>query len=184
MPLADFTLSPFLAYGLLLLAALVAGELGERVLRLPRATAYVLAGAAVPVLALDQRLGVSPLPLQALGEYCLGLVLFEVGRNLDLGWLRRNPWLLATALAEALLGLAAELVEPESGRRVALGEELAAMLERLAPRFTALDAEDALAHLRAALAEGTQADRLRAWAAETGGLEGVVRRQVEAWAAG
>ncbi|MFP3560897.1 sodium:proton exchanger, partial [Paraburkholderia sp. SIMBA_049] len=33
----------------------------------------------------------------------LGLLLFELGSRLDLKWIRRNPWLIASSLAEATL---------------------------------------------------------------------------------
>jgi Kef-type K+ transport system membrane component KefB len=39
----------------------------------------------------------------------LGLVLFELGQRVDLGWLKRNPWLLATSLLEASVSFAAVL---------------------------------------------------------------------------
>jgi hypothetical protein len=39
-------------------------------------------------------------------DVALGLVLYELGTRLDLGWLRRNRWLVATSVAESGLAFA------------------------------------------------------------------------------
>ena len=36
-------------------------------------------------------------------DIAIGLVLFDLGRRLDLGWLRRDPWLAVTGVAESAL---------------------------------------------------------------------------------
>jgi Kef-type K+ transport system membrane component KefB len=91
----------------MLLVAIVAGELGERVLRLPRVVGYVAAG----VVLGPQVLGfVDAGTLRRLGVFldvAIGLVLFELGRRVDLGWLVRNPWLTATSVAESVLAFVA-----------------------------------------------------------------------------
>jgi len=88
--------------GVLLVAGLVGGELIQRLVRLPRITGWAAAGLALgpggwgPI---DQ-----PLldELVVLADIALGLVLFELGTRLDLGWLRRSPALALMGVAEAL----------------------------------------------------------------------------------
>lgn len=93
-------------YAVLLLAALLAGEAAWRV-RLPRVLGWVLAGVALGPSGLgivDQAaLG----GLDGLLEIAVGLILFELGQRVDMRWLRRNPWLLATSLLESSLAFAA-----------------------------------------------------------------------------
>jgi hypothetical protein len=80
---------------LALLAALL-GEVVWRVLRWPRAGGRAAGHAPGVRLPLDG---------------ALALLLFEAGARLNLRWLGRNPWLMATSVAEAALaGIAAWLV--------------------------------------------------------------------------
>lgn len=89
-----------------LLAGALAGEFIAATTRLPRVVGYTLAGC----LAAAFGHGVS-LPLsgaaQTVTDLALGLLLFEIGSRVNLRWLRRNPGLLATSLAEALLSAVA-----------------------------------------------------------------------------
>lgn len=89
----------------LLFGAVLAGEGARRWLRLPPMHGQLLAGVVLgPVTGW---LDVHTLDLwRPLLDTCLGLVLFDLGRAVDLGWLRRNPWLLATSVLEALLAFA------------------------------------------------------------------------------
>lgn len=93
---------------LLLLAAAIGGELGQRWLRMPR----VLGQVAVGVLLGPQLLGFvgrgALAELDPLVEIAIGVLLFELGGRIDFLWLRRNPWLLLTSALEA--GLAFVLV--------------------------------------------------------------------------
>lgn len=94
-------------FALLLLAAALLGEAVQRFLRLPRLLGWIAAGLAagpaatglLDLAALDE--------LSWLVDIAMGLVLFELGQRVDLGWLTRNPWLLATSIAESALGFAA-----------------------------------------------------------------------------
>ncbi len=106
LPQYPFVTSPLLLFGLLLLAGLIGGEVVRRVLRLPRIVGYVLTGLA---------LGASGLNLLDAGlvkeawifvDIALGLILFELGRRIDLTWFRRDPWLAATGLLESALSFA------------------------------------------------------------------------------
>lgn len=107
-----FDWSPLARFGppgelLLISAVLVAGALvGEgiaRTTRLPRLVGYTLAGWLAAVTGLG-----ASVPLRGVAsmvvDIALGLLLFEIGSRVRLGWLRRNPGLLATSLAEATLG--------------------------------------------------------------------------------
>lgn len=91
---------------LILLLGLACGELFRRVLMLPRISGYVVAGLVVgpgtfglldTQMLEDARL---------LFDIALGLILFELGSRLDLQWLRRNRWLLASSIAESALSFA------------------------------------------------------------------------------
>ena len=92
--------------------ALIAALLGEvvwRVLRWPRMLGYALIGTA---LALAGRGATGHEPALRLAiDGALALLLFEAGARLNLRWLARNPWLLASSVAEAALaGMAVWLV--------------------------------------------------------------------------
>src|SRR5512139_664527 len=91
-----------MAFGALLLAGLVGGEVVNRVLALPRITGYVLAGIACGPYGLG--LGEGPLFSKArlFVDLALGLILFERGARLDFAWLARNRWLSVAAVGESL----------------------------------------------------------------------------------
>jgi Sodium/hydrogen exchanger family len=99
---APWTLQPDTLLGAALLAviAALAGEAVWRVLRWPRLVGYVIVGTA---LALSGRGATGNEPaLRVVIDGALALLLFEAGARLRLRWLVRNPWLLATSIAEAL----------------------------------------------------------------------------------
>jgi Kef-type K+ transport system membrane component KefB len=91
--------------GVLLAGALV-GEFIAATTRLPRVVGYTLAG----FVAATFGHGV-PMPLsgaaQVVTDLALGVLLFEIGSRVHLRWLRRNPGLAWTSLAEALLSAVA-----------------------------------------------------------------------------
>jgi Kef-type K+ transport system membrane component KefB len=90
--------TPLAVVGLLVLVALIGGELA-RALRLPPLVGYSATGIGLGAA------GLLPLPLapelRAVLDVSLGLVLFELGARIDLGWLRRAPWLAVQALVES-----------------------------------------------------------------------------------
>ncbi len=106
-----WTLQPDTLLGATLLGLLAAllGEVVWRVLRWPRMLGYMLVGTA---LALAGRSASGHEPALRLAiDGALALLLFEAGARLNLRWLARNPWLLASSLAEAALaGFAVWLV--------------------------------------------------------------------------
>ena len=85
---------------LALLAALL-GEVVWRTLRWPRMLGYTLVGTVI-ALASRGASGHEP-ALRLAVDGALALLLFEAGARLNLRWLARNPWLLATSIAEAAL---------------------------------------------------------------------------------
>ncbi len=89
--------------GAILLCGLAVGQVFVRVLKLPRITGFVAAGLALGPGALgllDQTmLG----ELSVFVDISLGLILFELGRRLDLRWFTHDRWLLAGSVAECLL---------------------------------------------------------------------------------
>ncbi|TDN68072.1 cation:proton antiporter [Paraburkholderia sp. BL10I2N1] len=89
--------------GLALLAAGLCGELCYRAWRLPRISGYAVIGliagsAGFGVIDADAARAAGPLL-----NVALGLLLFELGSRLDLRWIRRNPWLILSSIAEATL---------------------------------------------------------------------------------
>lgn len=101
LPAWPLALGEFVLFGALLIAGLLGGELAQRLLALPRITGYVLVGIA----AGPEALGVLKTPLsgeaRALIDLALGLVVFELGHRLDLGWLKKNLWLAVAAIGES-----------------------------------------------------------------------------------
>jgi Kef-type K+ transport system membrane component KefB len=98
---------PLFQVALLLAFAALAGEAARRWLRVPRILGYITLGAALGPHALGAIDAHTVASFQPLVDIAVGLLLFELGQRVDLGWLRRNPWLLATSLLEAGLAFAA-----------------------------------------------------------------------------
>ncbi len=96
--------------GLTLLTAGLCGELCWKAWRLPRITGYSMIG----LLAGSAGFGVIDSALannaRFLMDVALGMLLFELGSRLSLRWIRTNPWLIATSLAEATLTFAMVMI--------------------------------------------------------------------------
>jgi Kef-type K+ transport system membrane component KefB len=97
--------NPLVPTGVLVLVALLGGELVARWLRLSRIVGYAATGMALGAL------GIVPAELSQQArlviDVCVGAILFELGARIDLGWLRRAPWLAMLALGESLVAGAA-----------------------------------------------------------------------------
>jgi Kef-type K+ transport system membrane component KefB len=106
LPAWPFAVSYPLLFGVLLLGGLLGGE-GARLLRLPRILGYVAVGFAIAPVA--RALNLDPLLDQAriFVDLALGLVLFDLGRRMDLQWMKRDWTLAAAGLAESLLAFLA-----------------------------------------------------------------------------
>jgi Kef-type K+ transport system membrane component KefB len=106
LPTLPLQLSYPLLFGVLLVAGMMGGELA-RLLRAPRIVGYVVVGLVIGPLA--NAAGMAPLIDEAriFVDLALGLVLFELGRRMDLTWMKRDWTLAAMGAAESLFSFAA-----------------------------------------------------------------------------
>jgi Kef-type K+ transport system membrane component KefB len=89
-----------------LLLASLAGEVLARLIKLPRICGYSLTGIALGP-SLCGWFGIEDLrSFRILIDLTLALLLFELGIRVDLHWFRKNPWILASSIAEASLTFA------------------------------------------------------------------------------
>ncbi|MFG6414293.1 cation:proton antiporter [Roseateles sp. DC23W] len=91
--------------GVLLVGAL-AGEFIAATTRLPRVVGYTLAGCVAAAFGHGVTMPLAG-AAQIVTDLALGLLLFEIGSRVRLGWLRRNPGLAVTSLLEATLSAVA-----------------------------------------------------------------------------
>jgi len=103
LPQANFALNNLLLFGTLLLAGQLSGHFVSKTLRMPRIVGYVAIGMLLGPSGLnwlsESMLG----DAKVFVDIGLGLVLYELGNRLDLKWLTRDRWLLATGVAESAL---------------------------------------------------------------------------------
>jgi Kef-type K+ transport system membrane component KefB len=78
------------------------GELAYRRFSLPRVVGYAGVGTIVSLFGVGLGTRLDP-SLRLIVDLALALLLFEMGSRINLRWLRTNPWLLATSIAEAAL---------------------------------------------------------------------------------
>jgi Kef-type K+ transport system membrane component KefB len=107
LPGWPLALGPLAWVAVLLLAALLAGEAVRRWIGISRVLGYLAVGAVLGPSALAVVDADTVSQLRVFADIAIGLLLFELGQRADLGWLRRNPMLLAKSVAEALLTFAA-----------------------------------------------------------------------------
>jgi Kef-type K+ transport system membrane component KefB len=102
LPSLPFELSYPLLFGVLLLAGMLGGEMA-RAIRLPRIIGYVIVGMVVAPLA--EAMSLDPLLDEGriFVDLAIGLVLFDLGRRMDLQWMKRDWTLAASGLAQSLL---------------------------------------------------------------------------------
>jgi len=87
----------------LLLAAIVTGESVRRFLRISRVIGYLAVGVLLGPAAGGVIDNGTAGQLRIFVDIAVGMLLFELGQRVDLGWLRRNPSLLAASVLEAAL---------------------------------------------------------------------------------
>jgi Kef-type K+ transport system membrane component KefB len=91
------------ALTLALVLSWMAGEMLYRWTGLPRISIYGLAGFLFGNLAHGFIATTDSNAFLLLANLGFGLILFELGYRINLRWLRTNPWILVTSLAESLL---------------------------------------------------------------------------------
>lgn len=103
--LPDFpvALNGFALFGAILLAGLLGGELAARSRVLPRIGGYIAVGLVLGPTGFNLIQGELMDELRFLADISLGLILFDLGRRLNLAWLRHDPWLPAAGLTEGML---------------------------------------------------------------------------------
>lgn len=95
--------SPLAWVAVLLLAAILAGESVRRFLRVSRVIGYLAVGVVLGPALVGVIDSATALQLRIFADIAIGMLLFELGQRVDLGWLRRNPSLLAASVLEAAL---------------------------------------------------------------------------------
>jgi len=91
-------------FAVLLLAAVLAGELVHHWLGLPRMLGWIGCGVGAGAGLID---AASLERVRWLLDIAVGMVLFELGQRVSYGWLKCNPWLFASSVLESVLGFAA-----------------------------------------------------------------------------
>lgn len=106
LPTLPLQMSYPLLFGVLLVLGMMGGEVA-RLFRLPRILGYTLVGFVIGAVA--HALRFEPLIEEAriFVDLSLGLVLFELGRRMDMRWMRRDWTLAAMGFAESALSFAA-----------------------------------------------------------------------------
>nr|WP_297354267.1 cation:proton antiporter [uncultured Caldimonas sp.] len=95
--------STLLGLSLVIIAGALIGEVVFRTLGLPRIVGYSLVGMGVAATGHGVASGEIPPAVRLILDLALALLLFELGARIHLRWLRTNPFLLVTSLAESLL---------------------------------------------------------------------------------
>jgi Kef-type K+ transport system membrane component KefB len=101
LPTMPFEMSYPLLFGALLVAGMLGGEFA-RLLRMPRIIGYIVVGFLISPLA--HAMQMRPLIEEAriFVDLALGLVLFDLGRRMDIRWMRRDWTLAASGVAEGV----------------------------------------------------------------------------------
>ena len=105
LPSLPMELNFALLFGVLLVAGMLGGE-AARQMRLPRIVGYVIVGFAIAPMAAAMNIGPLLQEARIFVDIGLGLVLFELGRRVDIGWLRRDWSLAASGVVESLFAFA------------------------------------------------------------------------------
>lgn len=96
------SVSSQLAWPFALALAWIGGEFGHRWTGLPRISIYALAGFIFGNVSSGLLPQTESDTFMLLANVAFGLILFELGYRINLRWLRANPWIAVTGLAEAI----------------------------------------------------------------------------------
>jgi Kef-type K+ transport system membrane component KefB len=94
-------ISAELAWPLAVLLAWLAGEFAHRYTGVPRISVYGLVGFLAAQVFPDLFTTDSASSVTTLANVAFGLILFEFGYRVNLHWLRVNPWIAVSGLAES-----------------------------------------------------------------------------------
>ena len=100
LPSLPLELNYPLLFGALLVAGMLGGEVA-RLLRLPRIVGYVLVGFVIAPVAAAMNIGPLLEEARIFVDIGLGLALFDLGRRMDLAWVKRDWTLAATSIGES-----------------------------------------------------------------------------------
>src|SRR4249919_2767625 len=89
-------------FGLILLAGLIGGRIAATTRVLPAITGYILTGFIFGPGVLGWLTEDALAQARIFADISLGLIVFELGRRLDLEWARHDRWLLPAGVAESL----------------------------------------------------------------------------------
>lgn len=107
LPLFDLMLpiqwNALLVFGSLLLAGLMGGYIVTKNVWIPRITGYLLVGFMLGAGGVNWLSGDILKLANTFSDIALALVVYQLGRYVDIGWLRYEKWLLATVATGATL---------------------------------------------------------------------------------
>jgi len=92
-----------LVFGSLLLAGLMGGYVVAKNAWIPRITGYLLVGFVLGTGGVNWLSGDLLKLAHTFSDIALALVVYQLGRYVDIGWLRREKWLLSTIASGAAL---------------------------------------------------------------------------------
>ncbi|KAF1042520.1 MAG: hypothetical protein GAK35_02682 [Herbaspirillum frisingense] len=92
-----------LVFGGLLLFGLIAGYIVSKSPWVPRITGYLLVGFLLGAGGLNLLSGEVLKVTNIFADIAVALVVYQLGRYVDIGWLRREKWLLITVATSAVL---------------------------------------------------------------------------------
>ena len=92
-----------LLFGGLLLFGLIAGHVVSKSPWIPRLTGYLIVGFILGEGGLGWLSGDVLKLTNIFADIAVALVVYQLGRYVDIGWLRREKWLLATVMTSSLL---------------------------------------------------------------------------------
>jgi Kef-type K+ transport system membrane component KefB len=92
-----------LLFGGLLLFGLIAGHVVSKSPWIPRLTGYLIVGFILGEGGLGWLSGDVLKLTNIFADIAVALVVYQLGRYVDIGWLRREKWLLATVMTSAVL---------------------------------------------------------------------------------